>query len=54
MKRFLVLNVFLLGSVCFLAGCETVKGIGRDITNTSAGVQGMMEKGNRPTKNLCK
>ncbi len=26
------------------AGCETVKGVGRDITNTGTAVQGMLSK----------
>ena len=30
-----------------LAGCETVKGIGRDITNSSSAVQGALSSSNK-------
>lgn len=34
----------LVFAVLVLAGCETVKGVGRDIVNTSDGVQRMMTR----------
>jgi len=37
MKRIIV--VVMLLSFGFLAGCETIKGIGRDIENTGTNIQ---------------
>ena len=42
-------KIFVLAAgfavVCALAGCETVKGVGKDIVNTSDSVQHAFSKG---------
>jgi predicted small secreted protein len=39
-----ILSIIGLSAMLALAGCETVKGIGRDITNTSDAVQQTFSK----------
>ncbi len=42
--RALAAVVSLILIAVILAGCETVKGVGRDIVNTSDGVQRLMTR----------
>jgi predicted small secreted protein len=48
-----ILSIALLSLLCTVSGCETMKGVGRDITNTADGAQRILSPSKKGWKSFC-